>query len=770
MPPSIVLNSKFNFIGALFLLGMLTFGAYFPVSDAGTIIDDSKFYLDDPLVNAGDGWRQIWFNPLQNNGVWPYIPLTRSSFWLERQIFGVNFRISHWLNVIFHFMSAVLLWQILRNMKLQGAWMIGMCFAIHPLHVQSVAWITERKNVLAGVFFMLTFWAFLQFDEKKEKHWYWCTLILYACALLSKSSTIMLPLLFVIYRMWRGTSWNKAEIRGLLPFFLLAGGSACTRIWFELHSFGASGEAFARSFSERLLTAAHIPYFYLSKIFFPHPLIFTYPKWVMDPAQVSHYFPLVSIFLSMGLLLLKYREWGRALFLCLAAYGILLFPVLGFFNNAWTKFSFVTDHWAYLPSIPVFIFSIQGSLKLAEKGLQKKSWLAHHARWWSMALFGSILFALTWNQVAQYKDRQTLWQATLSNNPNAWLAYGELALEYAKKKQYKEALAHYNQAISLYPDYWEAYSNRANLFAGLNQQERALADYDKAISLDPGSWQNYSNRGNIFSRLNRLDRALEDYNKAIALGPHYAEAHFNRGNLFLKMGKNQQALEDYNKGLHLKANAKAYVNRGHLFARMRQYSNAAEDFTRAIKLAPDFADARYSRGIVFLNTGEYKRALEDFNEAVRLLPGMAKFHYSRGITHDRMEQHERALEDFNLVIKLQHEFRGVYYNRGNTYFKLQQYEKALEDYDRSLRAHPNVPASYYNRGEVFRALKQYKRAIEDYSKVLEINPEDARAYNSRGLVHQEKNEKNLACSNWQSACNLGQCQYYAKAKTEMFCP
>ena len=175
------------------VLILLTLAVYYPAMDAQFIIDDNKFFVEDPLMTAPDGLIRIWFSPADNNHVWPYLPMTRTTFWIERQFTDFNPQVSHWINIIFHLISAVFLWLVLKQWLKQGAWWIGLLFAVHPVYVQSVAWIAERKNVVAAVFYILCLWSYLQFEKKRLKTWYALALVLFLCALLSKTSVVMLP-------------------------------------------------------------------------------------------------------------------------------------------------------------------------------------------------------------------------------------------------------------------------------------------------------------------------------------------------------------------------------------------------------------------------------------------------------------------------------------------------------------------------------------------------------------------------------------------------
>ncbi len=560
--------------------------AYYPATEAGFIIDDDKFFLTDPLLQDPGGLWKIWSAPSQNNGVWPYIPITRSTFWLEQQWFGQTPQVTHSLNIILHLISALLLWLGLRHFKVRGAWFIGMLFALHPIYVQSVAWIAERKNVVSAIFYFLSFWSFLYFDQKKYWRWYGIALLLFVCALLSKTSTIMLPVLLVFCRLWLGSSWKKADIGLLLPFFLLALGFGYLRIQFEFLFFGAADAQFALSFLERLLVAGHIPFFYLSKLVFPHPLIFTYPKWNIDPTQFTLYLPLFSLLIVAGILFWKYRDgWGKHIFLGLGSFLVALFPVLGFFNNAWTQFSFVADHWVHLPSVSVLILGTQGMLwccqVIESKGFASP--LAVKAVVWSVVFL--ILGALTWQQTRLYDSHQTLWQGTLEHNPDAWIAHQELGREALEAEKYQQALQFFNTTLTYKKNHIHTYNNRGVTYIHLDQYDQAIEDFTRALQINPEFEEAYHNRGFAFAYLQKYEQAMQDYNNALRYNANYVAAYYNRGNLYGLLKQYKKAIADYDAALQINPNyAQVYQNRGLLHMRSGQQKQACMDWKRACQL------------------------------------------------------------------------------------------------------------------------------------------------------------------------------------------
>lgn len=501
----------------LLIIGM-TLLVYVPIHEAGFILDDKKFYIDDPLMSAPDGWRRIWLNPSENNKVWPYLPLTRTSFWLERQLFALDLRVTHWLNVAFHLVGTLLFWRTLQYFRFRGAWGIALLFALHPVHVQSVAWIAERKNVVSVIFYVLVFWSYFHFEKKGLWRWYTVALILFAGALLSKTSTIMLPIVLILARVWLQSPWRKMDLIALLPFFGIASMAGIFRVWFELNFFGTSNEIYNLPFSERLLVAAHVPFFYLKKLILPYPLMFHYPKWQFELTTASVYLPVVSLLLAGGFLLYKYRSWGNHMLIGLAMFLATLFPVMGFFKNAFTQYSFVADHWLYLPSIPVLTLMGSALLKSTE-GIKLQN--PALTRWLPLFLGMSILGGLgtlTWKQVSTYQTYDKFWQTLIDKNPHSWLGHYNLGLSYLINQQPLRSIAHFDQAIQNEPELFQAYESRGNAYTLLKEYERALEDYNQAITIEPQYAQSYANQGVAYFHLQKRTLACQAWKHACQLG------------------------------------------------------------------------------------------------------------------------------------------------------------------------------------------------------------------------------------------------------------
>ncbi|MBF0278083.1 MAG: tetratricopeptide repeat protein [SAR324 cluster bacterium] len=646
-------KSRQNIFGILILFS-IAFLAYLPAVDAEFAMDDADFYADDPVMADSAGLLRIWLHPFDNNDAWPYLPVTRTTFWLENQLWGRKSQITHGINIVLHLLSALILWQMLRQFSVRGALLTAMLFAIHPIQVQSVAWASERKNVVAGIFFLLALWSYLYFIKKKRHHWYLFSFGFFICALLSKTSTIMLPIVFIFAHFCFDKKWKHSNFLLLTPFLIMSAGKGYLRIWFEIHSFKAMAESYDLSLLDRIIIAGHIPFFYLKKIVFPHPLIFTYPKWQIDASQFAMYLPVVSLALIAIILLWTYRSWGQYLFLLLGSFLVMLFPVLGFFNNSWFQFSFVADHWIHLPSIFVFILLVQGCIAFSEfVESHSRIHLRAQKKIIFVGLFAGLGF-LTWKQTQIYKNNKTLWTQTIMDNPKSWIAFQELgrlyahsgkldhALNYSNKalelnknlplaynnrgtvlfklKKYNQAIEDFDQAILLIPNFGEAFYNRGLSYFNRNQYKQALNDFDQAIQLKPGQAVIYLHRANTFSILNKPFEALEDFRRSLTLNPDQPELYFNLGLLYSELGNFEEAIASYSKSIEFDQNTEnAYYFRGNAFHKINQFENAIQDYSHVIRRNPDAVSAFNNRGVIYaVQVKNMKLACQDWEKACKL--------------------------------------------------------------------------------------------------------------------------------------------------------
>ncbi len=690
-----------------FCLACATLFVYYPATQGGFIWDDYHFFVNDPLMTATDGLWRIWFNPGADG--WNYWPITRTAFWIQRQLWDLQPAGYHIVNILFHLFNATILWRALTHFRVKGAWLIGLLFAIHPVHVASVAWVTELKNTLSGFFYLLSIWSFICFDQQRNWRWYVISLGLFVCALLSKSTTIMLPVLLIAYRLWFQRDWEKKDILCLLPFFLLSLGSAYISIWFESQYIGTRTVGFSLNWIERIQVAGHVPFFYLDKLLFPYSLIAVYPKWQISMTQLSLYLPLLTLVVGVVIILWKYQRWGRPVFLSVGAFIVTLFPVLGLLNIAGFTITYVWIHHAYLPSIPIFILLGQWGQQLYH--YSSSSTLARPVLVGMSLLFFSVLSILTWNQAHIYQNEETLWKDSVRKTQSSWMAFQNMGIFYRRN----------------------------------NEAEKALEYLNKALQIESHRGSTYYHRGGVYVQLEKYEQALDDYNKAISLASDDADYYNDRGILYHKLQQYEEAIEDYNRSIALKAdNPTYYNNRANIYFKLKQYEKAVSDYDYAIFLKKDYAEAYKNRATLYLDLKNYEKVLQDLNYVIELDPKNADAYNTRGVAYLHLKKYEHAIQNLNEALRL----------------------------DNSLgMARRNLAIVYQKQGLYLAELKQYEKALDRLTQAIRLQSDLVKAYDARGFIYRViLQNKELACQDWQKACELGNCNNLHLARQEKSCP
>jgi tetratricopeptide (TPR) repeat protein len=597
------------------LIGVILF-VYARVWHAGFIWDDESHLTQNPCIVGPLGLKDIWTS---SQAV--YYPLVLTTFWTLHKFVGLNPSPYHILNMLLHAASAVLLWRILRQLHVRGAWLGGALWALHPVMVQSVSWVTELKNTQSCLFYLLSIFWFLKVDaeETGDRTRWWrfsWALLFFVMAIASKPSTVMLPGVLALCVWWRRGQIQSRNLMTLIPFILISALASVWTIWEQKFHAGASGPEWAQTWPERLIIAGRAIWFYLGKLVWPHPLIFIYPRWEISPSRVMAYLPLLAGLAGLIILWLTRGKWKRSVSFAAAYFVISLFPVLGFFSVYFFRYSFVSDHFQYLASM--------GPLALAGAGITEgiaatgwKSFLRPTV----CGLLLLVLGVLTWRQSAIYHDTVTLYTGTLGKNPGCWMAHYNLAIALRAKGETDSAVAHYRQAVVLRPDYAEAHYNLARILVEKGEFEEAIVDYEKALAVNPADADAHNNLGSTLFQIGRVNEAIVHYQKALAIQPDYADASCNLANALLSKGDMDGALVYYLTGLALSPNhAEAQYNLASALLRKGRTDEAIAHYQKTLELQPGNADAHANLGSALLEKGHVQDAIAQYREALALVP------------------------------------------------------------------------------------------------------------------------------------------------------
>lgn len=623
--------------------------AYQKVWHAGYIWDDDVYVTANPLLTAPDGLWRIWFSldsPSQ------YFPLVYSAFRLEHALWGFEPTGYHWVNIILHAVNATLLWRLLYKLRCPGAWLGAALWALHPVQVESVAWITELKNVLMGFFFLLTLLCWAQFTEReKGRDWiyYFAALLCYALALLAKTTACTLPAALILILWLKHRPITLRRCLQVLPFVVFAGLMGLLTIWWERYHQGTQGAAFTVGLGDRLLIASRALSFYLAKLVWPAHLCFSYPHWSVSAGNPFDYVWIVVTIVAGGAILLLRRGCGRSVETAFVFFVATLTPVLGFIM-LWTfRYSWVADHYQYLACIgPIALFS--AGLELGTVRLGRT------AHWLGLMIGGVILVALairTWEQAGIYADAETLWRATVKCNPSSNLAHNSLGVILGgKQAPIEEEIAEYEKALEGDPNDPEAHNNLGYALQRLGRYEEALAEYEKSVAADPRYSTAHGNLATVLLKLGRSDEAIQQLEKLLAIEPRNAALEHSLGDIMASRNRLDEALAHWRRASELVPNdSSLQATIGRALAARGDLQAALTHLQAAANLSPQDAQAHFNYAAALALLGRYAEAIPEYQQAIALQPDLVKAHVNLAICllhadrmTDALAAYERAVE------------------------------------------------------------------------------------------------------------------------------
>lgn len=575
---------------------LLTAIVYWPVAHCGFIWDDESYVEHNQTLRSVQGLLDMWFRP---GAVPQYYPLVHTTFWIEYHLWGLDPRGYHLVNLTLHCTSVVLVWRLLARLAVPGAWLAAAVFAVHPVGVESVAWITERKNVLSLVLALGSMLAFLRFSPPDEQvassngeapqrwRFYALSIVLYLAALLSKTVTASVPAVLLVIAWWKRGQITKRDLVATLPMFVLGVLLGGVTVWLERTHVGASGDEWRLSGIERVLVAGRALWFYAGKLAWPHPLVFFYPRSTINASAAWQYlFPLAAVAVIVALWLVRGRLGRGPLAAVLVFCGVLA-PALGFFDVYPFRFSFVADHFQYHASIALIALAVAaGTL-----------WCGHAAK--ALPALApavcavALLAGFGWiahEKIAVYHDLVTLFTDTLRWNPDAWPAHHNLGNLRQLAGDAEGAAAHFREALRIKPDDARVHASLGGLLAQQEQFTEAESELNLALAGDLDS------AGKAIAHLNlaemritqkRYDDAFQHFERALELEPEYFSAVYKYGLALWTHGDHQQAVE-----------------------RLRA----------ALAIYPDYAPAQHELGVMLTALGQREQAIEPLAKAVALDP------------------------------------------------------------------------------------------------------------------------------------------------------
>jgi tetratricopeptide (TPR) repeat protein len=633
-------------IGPAVLLVCAGVLAYLPALWGSFIWNDSD-YVTAPALRSLHGLARIWTEP---GATQQYYPLLHSAFWLQHRLFGDQPLGYHVVAVLLHAGSALLFALVLRRLFSDGAaaWMAALFFALHPVNVESVAWITEQKNTLSLLFYLAAALAYLRFDETRGRRAYSAALVLFVLSLLCKTVTATLPAALLVVFWWRRGRLLRRDVLPLVPWLALGAAAGLFSSWVEKAYVGAQGADFELSPAGRVLVAGRAICFYLGSFVWPASLNFVYPRWAVDASVWWQWlFPLGVLATAAVLWALRRRSRGPvAAFLLFAG---SLFPALGFVNLYGARYSWVWDHWQYLPDLGLFALAGAGlaaAWRLAPQALRPAGPPLAAA----LALF---LGVLTWSHCSIFADVESLWRATIARNPSCWMAYNNLAAELVTRGRLDEATADVQASLKYGPGNAAAYSTLGDVLSKEGRPQEAVAQYERSLQIEPNNVLTHTNLGIALLQAGRVDGAISHFSRALALEPDLAKANAGLGDAYLQSGRPDEAIAMFNRALEFDPkDVAALANLGVALARKGRVDQAIADFRRALGIDPRFTAARINLGNALLQAGRSTEAARQFTQALSVEPESSAAHNGLGFALMVTGRTDEAISHFRRALAI----------------------------------------------------------------------------------------------------------------------
>jgi protein O-mannosyl-transferase len=615
----------------LLLLILSVLAIYFPSIDGTWVWDDKSEFSDSSQVKGDfNSLISIWFSP---NGP-DYYPIKSTLQWLEWHLWGDNMIGYHAVNIGLHILSAILIWRILMRTIGPCSWIIALLFAIHPIAVESVAWISELKNTLS-LFFILIAWDITTKNINSSNEYIFnrsriSIIIFFILALLSKASVIMFPFTVLLFVWWKKDRINKNDFINSIPLFIISLAASVVTIWFQKNYAIGDESIDINSYTERAVYSIYSILFYLKTILLPINIEPIHPKWSINPISI-HVVIIWIIFLFLIYYLYTKRTiYYKNIIFCFGFFIINLIPVLGIIPMYFLKYSWVADHFVYISLISICI--IVGSIlyKLYDYFAVRSVRLT---RIYSLiVIFALVTLTYKSHSLAKYyKSDENFWLFVNEVNPSSWDANYNLGVINERKNDHqKEAIEYYYKALSLYPFSAKTHNNLANLLGSADgNYDEAIIHYKKAISLEPNYSVTHNNLALLLTKIEgRENEAIDEFKKALAINPNYIECHYNYGVFLAKLGgKDDVAIHELEIVLKkLPYNGLANFYLACLLAPIPEKQNEClAHFKNATLLLPNLYFIHYNYALMLMSIkGMHDNAVDELEKAIRLKPGDTK--------------------------------------------------------------------------------------------------------------------------------------------------
>ncbi len=712
--------------------------SFVPAYQAGFVWDDTIF-ADSPVIREVSGLKSIWFSPSDIEQEGHYWPVTYTSFWLEHKLWGFEPLGYHVVNVLLHAVNVLLVWWLLRRFAVPGAWVVAAVFAVHPLHVESVVWVIERKDVLSGLFYLTSFLAYGRFTDRGSPARYLLALGLFAAGLLSKTVVVTLPAALLIWHWWQRGRITRPDLLRTAPFFAVGLAIAVADT-----AFYRTREALALdySFVERILIAGRALWFYAGKLAWPDDLAVIYPLWDIRSGDAVGWLYVAGAVASPVVLWLGRERWGRGPLACVAFYAATLSPALGLIDYGYMQFALVADRFQYLAGIGLLTLVVAALVRTAGRlpaaGLTAGKVL--------LATVLVLLGTLTWRHAANFRDDATLFSHIVSLNPEARDAHLNLSEALLETDRFDEALEASRVAVEQRPDSPGAHSNLGLSLMALDRFEEAEAAFSRTLEIDPRDRNGLQNLGELMKKQGRYDEAVEQYLRGLETDPDFALGWAGLADAHFLAGRHEEAAEAARKSLAIdpgspntaalhslldRASIATTHSRAETLRGQQRPDEALALYREALELDSKFAPAIAGMGIALFELERYEEAVASMERALVLapeLPEASSLHRVTGRALQELGRSEEAAAQFARTLALDPRDTEALDRLGFLRFNAGRYEEALEHYRALLEVNPTDATAHSNLGVALLNLERYEEAARSLERSLELDPERAIAH------------------------------------------
>jgi tetratricopeptide (TPR) repeat protein len=662
-------------------LVVAVFLVYQPAWHGGFLWDDDTHLLNNPVLKPG-GLAKVWVP----GGYINYWPLTYTAYWLEYQIWGLHPLGYHLVNIALHALSALLVWQVLVRLRVRGAMFAAAIFALHPVNVESVAWIAQLKGILSLALALISLLFYLDYERRGGRWRYGLAIAAFMLSTLAKGAALTLPIVLLALAWWQRGRIAWRDLLRVTPYVLVGAVMTGAEVWGQHF---VTGEVVrSDGLFSRAAVAGCAVWFYLGKLIWPLDLCLVYPRWTIDGRSLLAYLPGMTLVALLALAWWRRRTWGRPVVMLVVCYAALLLPVLGFVNIYAMRYSLVSDHWQYVAMI-VPCVAVSGIATTFAKRFERR----RAAQLLCLALL-AMLGTLSWRQSRMYAAAEALYQTTLAQNPACWMAHGNLGDALAARGQVDEAIAHYRAALAIKPDCAEIQNSLGVALAGHGQFGEAVSHFEKAVEIRPDYASAFSNLGDALAHLHKTGEAIARFQKALEIKSDIAEARCGLGNALAVRGEVDEAIAQYQKALEIKPDyAEAHSNLGGALAVRGRADEAITHYQKALEINPGLAEARNNLGIALYGRGRFEEAVANYEKALKIKPDLAEAHNSLANALAQRGEFDHAIVHYRTALEIMPDYVDARRNLALALSRREEFVKIAGDPRDALRVRPNDVAA-----------------------------------------------------------------------------